>query len=194
MALARELQNKTLIAQTLNFQGDIFYYRGDLKQASELFVQAVAASASSDVDKDVVLLSKYNAEKCLVGEKRYQAAIAPLKALVQQADISGLKNISTEATLASAEALLNMRQYSAAKKELDTALATSERLGMQVLQARSQYLLGRTIELSGSAAEGAPHFSAAKRILDGVRQESGSDAILKRKDLAAISTQATGQN
>jgi serine/threonine protein kinase/tetratricopeptide (TPR) repeat protein len=194
MSLAKELQNKTLIAQTLNFQGDVSYYRGEVKQASDLFTQAVAASSLSDVEKDVALLSKYNAAKCLVEQKRYQTAIAPLRALVQQTDASGLKNISTQATLALAEALLNMRQYPAAKKELETALATSEKLGLQVLQARSEYLLGRTLELSGSVAEASPHFAAAKRTLDGIRQESGSDAVVKRQDLAAISAQPPGQN
>jgi tetratricopeptide (TPR) repeat protein len=188
MSLAKELQNKTLVAQILNFQGDSFYYRGDTKSASDLFSQAVGAS-SGDVEKDVVLLSKYNAAKCMVEEKRYQAAIAPLKALVTEADTVGLKNISTEAMLALAEAFMNTRQYPAAKKELETALATSEKLGLQVLQARSQYLLGRTLELSGSAADAAPHFAAAKRILEGVRQESASDAVVKRQDLAAISAQ-----
>ena len=185
MSLAKELQNKTLVAQILNFQGDTFYYRGDIKAASDLFAQAVSAS-SGDVEKDVVLLSKYNAAKCLVEEKHYQAAVAPLKTAVAEADAVGLKNIATEATLALAEAFLNMRQYPAAKKELDTAQATSEKLGLQVLQAHSQYLLGRTLELSGSAADAPPHFAAAKRILDGIRQESGSDAILKRQDTAPI--------
>jgi tetratricopeptide (TPR) repeat protein len=189
MSLAKELQNKTLIVQTLNFQGDVSYYRGDLKQASDLFAQAVAASSSSDVEKDVVLLSKYNTAKCMVEEKRYQTAIAPLRALVQQADAAGLKNISVESTLALAEALMNIRQYPAAKKELETALATSEKLGLQVLQARSQYLLGRTLEVSGSAAEAAPHFAAAKRQLEAIRQESGGDAIVRRQDLAPISAQ-----
>ncbi len=191
MSLARELQNKTLIAQTLNFQGDIFYYRGDLKSASGLFSQALAEGATG-TEKDVLLLSKYNAAKCIVEEKRYQAAVAPLKAVVAEADAAGLKNISTEATLALAEALLNMRQYPAAKKELETAQATSEKLGLQVLQARSQYLLGRALELSGSTVDAPPHFAAAKRILESIRQESGSDAILKRQDLSAISAQSTG--
>jgi len=186
MALAKELQNKTLIAQILNFQGDTFYYRGDIKSAEELFTQAVKAS-TSDVEKDTVLLGKYNAAKCAVEEKRGQAALAPLKGLVQEADAEGLKNISTEATLALAEALMNARQYPAAKKGLETALNTSEKLGLQVLQARSQYLLGRTLELSGSGTEAAGHYAEAKRMLEGIRQESGSDAILKRQDLAGIS-------
>jgi len=191
MSLAKELQNKTLIAQILNFQGDTFYYRGDIKAASDLFAQAIAAS-SADVEKDVALLSKYNAAKCVVEEKRYQAAVAPLKAVVTEADAAGLKNISTEATLALVAALLNTRQYPAAKKELETAQTTSEKLGLQVLQARSQYLLARTLELSGNIADAPPHFAAAKRILEAIRQESGSDAILKRQDLSAIAAQSTG--
>ena len=77
---------------------------------------------------------------------------------------------------------------------METVLAASEKLGLQVLQARSQFLLGRTLALSGSAADAAPRFAAAKRILEGVRQESGSDAILKRQDLGLISAQTNGQN
>jgi eukaryotic-like serine/threonine-protein kinase len=192
MGLAKELQNKTLITQILNFQGDTFYYRGEIKAASDLFAQAIAAS-SADVEKDVALLSKYNAAKCVVEEKRYQAAVAPLKAVIAEAEAAGLKNISTEATLALAAALLNTRQYPAAKRELETAQSTSEKLGLQVLQARSQYLLGRAQELSGNTADAPPHFAAAKRILEAIHQESGSDAILKRQDLSAIYAQPAAQ-
>ena len=193
MTLARELQNKTLIAQILNFQGDTFYYRGDVKSAADLFAQALAAT-SGNVEKDVVLLSKLNSAKCLVEEKRNQAAIAPLKALVQEADAAGLKHISTQAELALAEALLNAHQYPAARKELDTSLRTSEKLGLQALLARSHYLMGRTLELSGSgSAEAAPHYAAAKRILETIHQESGSDGILKRQDLTAIAAQSAGR-
>ena len=189
MTLARQLQNKTLVAQILNFQGDISYYRGDIKSAASLFSQALAAS-SDHAEKDVVLLSKLNAAKCLVEEKRGQAAIAPLKASVQEADAAGLKHISAEAELALGEALLSAHQYPGARKELETSLRTSEKLGLQVLLARSHYLLGRTFELSATGgAEAAPHYAAAKRILETIHQESGSDAILKRQDLSSISSQ-----
>jgi tetratricopeptide (TPR) repeat protein len=193
MTLARELQNKTLVAQILNFQGDTFYYRGDTKSAAGLFSQALAGS-SGDVEKDTILLSKLNSAKCLVQEKRGQAAIAPLKALVKEADAAGLKHVSTGAELALAEALLDAHQYPAAKKELETSLRTSEKLGLQALLARSHYLMGRTLELSRSgSAEAASHYAAAKRILETIRQESGSDAILKRQDLSAIAAQTGGK-
>ena len=186
--LALELQNKTLIAQILNFQGDAFYYRGDIKAAADLFSKAIVAAAGG-AEKEVVLLSKLNSAKCLVQEKRSPAPVALLKALAREADAAGLKHISTEAELALGEALLNAHQYPAAKKELETSLRTSEKLGLQALLARSHYLLGRTLELSGSgSAEAASHYAAARRILETIRQESGSDGILKRQDLSSISS------
>jgi hypothetical protein len=121
--------------------------------------------------------------------------MAPLKAVVKEADAVGLKHTSTEATLALAEAFLDTHQYPAARKELETSLNASEKLGLQALLARSHYLLGRTLELSarGGAAEAAPHYSPAKRMLEDIRKESGSDAILKRQDLTAISAQPASQ-
>jgi tetratricopeptide (TPR) repeat protein len=194
MTLARQLQNKTLTAQILNFQGDIFYYQGDIKSAANLFSQALAA-ATGNAEKDVVLLSRINAAKCLVEEKRGQAAIAALKTLVQEAEAAGLKHIGTEAELSLAVALLSSRQYAPAKKELETTLRTSEKLGMQALLARSHYLLGRTFELSGSgSAEAASQYVAAKRILETIHQESGSDGVLKRRDLIAITAQSVAQH
>ena len=187
--LAQELQNKTLIAQILDFQGDAFFYRGDIKAAADLFSKAIVA-ASSGAEKEVALLSKLNSAKCVVQEKRSPAPIAALKALAQEADAVGLKYLSTQATLALAEALLNAHQYAAARKELETSLKTSEKLGLQALLARSHYLLARTLELAGSggAAEAAPHYAAARRILEAIHQESGSDGILKREDLSSISS------
>ncbi|HKF24388.1 MAG TPA: tetratricopeptide repeat protein, partial [Candidatus Acidoferrum sp.] len=185
MGLARDLQNKTLIAQILNFQGDAFFYRGDLRQASDLFAQAVKASSSPDVEKGVALLSQYNLAKCAVEEKR-SPPLPQLKALVRSADAAGLKNVSTAATLTLAEALINARQYPAAKSELQAALASSDKLGLQVQQARAQYLLGRALEAAGDGSEAASHYAAAKRALQSIRQESGSDTLLKRQDLSAI--------
>jgi tetratricopeptide (TPR) repeat protein len=194
MSLAKELQNKTLTAQILNFQGDLSYYRGDLKQACDVFAQAVVVSAAADVEREAALLSKYNAAKCAVEEKGFPAPVPQLRNVAQAAEAVGLKYIATEATLSLAEALLNTRQYAMAKKELETALTTSEKLGLQVLQARSQYLLARTLELSGAGTDAAPHYTAAERILNGVRQESGTEALLKRHDLRAITAPPTGKS
>ena len=127
----------------------------------------------------------------MVHDQRSPAPIASLNDVAQNADEIGLKYLSTQARLTMAEALLNSRQYPAAKKEIDTALRTSEKLGLQALLARSHYLLARTLEVSGSGnAEAASNYADARRILDSIRQESGSDSILKREDLSPISNQA----
>jgi serine/threonine protein kinase len=188
--LAQELKNKTLSAQILNFQGDGFYYRGDIPSAADLFSKANAA-AVGDAEKEVVLLSKLNSAKCVVHDQRSPAPIASLNDVAQNADEIGLKYLSTQARLTMAEALLYSRQYPAAKKEIETALRTSEKLGLQALLARSHYLLARTVEVSGSGnAEAASNYADARRILDSIRQESGSDSILKREDLSSISSQS----
>jgi tetratricopeptide (TPR) repeat protein/predicted Ser/Thr protein kinase len=189
--LAQELQNKTLTAQILNFQGDAFFYRGDIKSAADSFSKAGAAASAGDAEKEVVLLSKLNSAKCAVHDQRSPAPIASLSQVAQDADEIGLKYLSTQARLTMAEAMLNSRQYAAAKKEIETALRTSEKLGLQALLARSHYLLARTLELSESGnAEAASNYADARRILDSIRQESGSDSILKREDLKLISSQS----
>jgi eukaryotic-like serine/threonine-protein kinase len=188
--LAQELQNKTLSAQILNFQGDAFFYRGDIKSAADLFSKASAA-ASTGAEKEVVLLSKLNSAKCVVHEQRAPAPIASLNEVAQNADEIGLKYLSTQARLTLAEAFLNSHQYAAAKKEIETALRTSEKLGLQALLARSHYLLARTLEFSGSGnAEVASNYADARRILDSIRQESGSDSVVNREDLKPISLQS----
>jgi tetratricopeptide (TPR) repeat protein len=189
-SLAQELKNKTLVAQILNFQGDSFFYRGDIHAAADLFSKA-GAVAAADAEKDVVLLSKLNSAKCLVHDQHNPAPIASLNEVAQNADEIGLKYLSTQARLTTAEALLNTRQYAAAKTEIETALRTSEKLGLQALLARSHYLLARTLELSGSGnSEAVSNYADARRILDTIRQESGSDSILKREDLKFISSQS----
>lgn len=187
LSLARQLQNKTKIVQVLNFQGDAFFYRGDFKSAASLFSQAFAAT-SGTTEHDVILLSKLNLAKSAVKEGRRQAAVASLKTLIHEADALGLRYVSSEASLQLAEALMNTHQYPAATKELEVAVKTSEKLGLQALLARSHYLLGRTLELTGVGAEASRHYAEARRLLEAIRQESGTDAILKREDLSPIST------
>jgi eukaryotic-like serine/threonine-protein kinase len=186
LSLARQLQNKTKIAQVLNFQGDAFFYRGDFKSAASLFSQALAAT-SGTTEHDVILLSKLNIAKSAVKEGGRPAAVASLKTLIHDADTLGLRYVSTEASLQLAEALMNAHQYPAARKELEVALKTSEKLGLQALLARSHYLLGRTLEVSGSGAEASRHYAEARRFLETIHLESGTDAILKREDLSPIS-------
>ncbi len=190
---ARELQNKALIAQALNFQGDLFFYRGDFRSADGLFKQAAEAASGANEPR-VLLLAKIGTAKVGVKEGRSQAALSSLKSAAQQADRLGLKDLSTEASLDLAEALLNTRGYAAARTELEAALRTSEKLGLQAQLARGHYLLARTLQLTGNPAEAARQQAEATRILEDIRKEAKSDAILKRADLSPISAQPVGKS
>ena len=69
LGVANELKNQALTAQTLNFQGDRFFYRGDFKNARALYERAQQASAKL-TDSHIVLLSKLNLAKVAVKEGR----------------------------------------------------------------------------------------------------------------------------
>ena len=57
--LSRELKNDGMVAQTLGFQGDAAYYRGDLKSARALYEQALQAATRSK-EPDRILTAKVN--------------------------------------------------------------------------------------------------------------------------------------
>jgi tetratricopeptide (TPR) repeat protein/predicted Ser/Thr protein kinase len=185
LGMARELKNDPLIAQTLNYQGDRLFYRGDFKAARTFFEQASQVAART-TDREQVLLSKFNLAKIAVKEGRSHEILSALQGLADQADRSGLKYLSLECSVYAAQALIDSKDYSRARQELDRSLRSSEKLGLQMLLAKSHYLLAETLRLSGNQAEGSRHYAAAHQILDDIRKEARSDDVLKRNDLATI--------
>jgi serine/threonine protein kinase/tetratricopeptide (TPR) repeat protein len=190
MSLARELKNDAFVAQILNYQGDSFFYRGNLKSARSLYEQAMEV-ASHTTDRGKVLISKFNLAKAAVKEGRSQAAIGALKGLAQEADTLGLKYLSAECSIYLAEALVNTRDYSRARQELDRAVAKTERLGLPTLSAKGHYLLATELRLTGRGAEAAGHYREALRLLEDIRKEAGADNVLQRADLNPIYTDST---
>src|SRR5438034_295154 len=62
LSLARDLKNDGMISQTLAFQGDAAYYRGDSKSARPLYEQALQAATRSK-EPDRVLLTNVDLAK-----------------------------------------------------------------------------------------------------------------------------------
>ncbi len=185
LRLARELKNDPAIAQILNFQGDRLFYQGDFKGAGTLYQQASGVAAHT-TDRGQILVSKFNLAKVNVMEGRSRESIAALQTLAEQADQSGLKYISVEASLYLAQALINAKDYARAKRELDSSLRASEKLGLQASTAKSHFLMGETLRLSGNQADAALQYAEAHRILDDIHKEAHTDDVMKRGDLAAI--------
>ena len=109
-----------------------------------------------------------------------------MKASAEEARTLGLTYLETDATTYVGEGLLNLKDYSHAKEELDSALEKSEKFGFRALTARSRYLLANTLRASGSTIEADHHLEEARRTLDDIAKESGN-GVLTRSDFAPIS-------
>jgi tetratricopeptide (TPR) repeat protein len=190
LGLARELKNEALTALSLDWQGDSFFYAGDLKAARPLYAQAAQLAAKTS-DHRLLLLSKLNEAKLLVKEGRSQTAISALRSLSPELDTLGEEYLSVEASLYQAEALLNIKDYPRAQQELERDLARSEKLGLRPLGARSHYLLATCLRLTNKGPEAATHYQQALRLLDDIRSQPGAEKVLQRADLNSIYTDST---
>jgi len=188
LQIAREIKSQAKIAELQSYQGDNSFYRGDYKGAAAIYDQALE-SAMHAGDAQLILIAKVNVAKVAVKQSRLQVAVASLRKLSQDADSIGLKYVSVECSMYLAEALVDMKNYEAARKELESAISRSEKLGARGLLAESHYLLARSLELSGNAAEAQGHYKQARTIADDVQREAHTDAILKRSDLSPIYSQ-----
>jgi tetratricopeptide (TPR) repeat protein/predicted Ser/Thr protein kinase len=190
LSLARELKSQPRVAQTLNFQGDSAFYRGDFKSAQTLYGQALQA-ASHTKDRDQVQASKIGLAKVAMREGRSREAISSLKALAQEADSLGLKYLSVECSVDLGEALVNNKDHSRARQELEPALGKAEKLGLRTLLAKDHYLLATALRATGNGTEATPHYREALRLLDEIRKEAGAEKIIERADLKPIYAEST---
>jgi tetratricopeptide (TPR) repeat protein/predicted Ser/Thr protein kinase len=182
---ARALKNDAQIAQALTDQGDSFYYQGDYKSAAPLYAQG-AQAASHTTDRELILRTKLNSGKLAIGLGNSQAVVNTLRGLCPEADGLGSKYLSVECYLFFGEALIETKSYAQAQQQLRTALNRSGQLGLRPFLAKSNYLLGRDLQLMGKSGDASGHFAEARRILDDVKREAGSDSVAKRSDLAPI--------
>lgn len=188
--LARQLKNDALVAETLNYQGDWFFYRGDYKSARAYYERALPLAARTK-DRDKILISKFNLSKVAVKDGHPRDAINTLRGLAEEADRLGLKYVSVECAIYLAEALVNTRDYPRARQELDRTLGKSERLGLRTLQAKAHYLLATALRLSGNGAEAARHYRESVRLLEDIQKETGRTKITERADLNPIYKEST---
>ena len=185
LKVARELKNKATAAEIQGYLGDNAFYRGDYKTAATLYDEALKTAAHAG-DPDLILVSKFNVARLAVRQGRFQSAANSLGKLSADADSMGLKYVSVECSLYHAEAVMNLKSYEPARKELESALGRSQKLGLRALLAQSHYLLARDLELTGKAADAADHYKQARRILDDIQKDAKTDSIVKRSDLSLI--------
>ena len=73
-----------------------------------------------------------------------------------------------------------------AQQELERAIAQSEKLGLRGLLAKSHYVLANALRLAGNESDASRHVGEARKMVDEIQKEAGSDDVLKRADFRAI--------
>jgi tetratricopeptide (TPR) repeat protein len=180
--LSRELKNDGLVEQTLGFQGDALFYKGNFGAAHVLYDQALQAAIRSK-ETERILLAKIAVAKVEVREKKGSAVIPNLRALTQQADEAGLKYSSVECADFMAEAMLQAHDSTHAQLELGRALLRSDKLGQQALSAQAHYLLGNIARGTKDNAEARDNFRWVVNTLDTMKKDQGAENLLQRADM-----------
>jgi len=188
LGLARGLKNDSLTAGVLESQGDTFFYQGDLKSAKNSYEQGLRLATHSG-DKDGVMNARLNLSRVAVSDGRARSAIGDIRALVQQADKEGRRYTAVAASALLAQAMIENKDYAAARQELQRVLGRSEKLGLRIEDMRIHYLLGTALKRSGNAADAATQFTESARLLTELSKEQGSEHLAERYDLKPIYAQ-----
>ena len=187
--LSREIKNDGMVAQTLAWQGDAAYIQGDAKSARPFYERSLQA-ASRTTERDKILIAKVDLAKVDIQQGRAAAALSSLRSLSQQAQESGLKYVALECSISMGDAMVQARDFTSARQELERALIQSDKLGLIPLSLKAHYLLATALRESGNVADAQDHYRQALRLLDMIRKDQGAEKALQRADLALISSES----
>jgi serine/threonine protein kinase/tetratricopeptide (TPR) repeat protein len=183
--IARQIKDDAAITLATNWMGDDYYYKGDYFAARQEYEQAFSTSSKTK-DTEQILRSKVNEAKVEMALNHGPAQIASLKKLAAEADMLGLKSVSVECSVYLGQALLEKHEYTAARQELDMSLARAEKLGLQILEAKTHYLLARLLVQSNKPTEATAQYREVVRILENISKEDNAGRVLERADLQSI--------
>lgn len=190
LSLSRELKNDGLLAQTLMFQGDAFYYRGDANSARPYYERALQ-SAMRSKEPEKVLIAQTGLARADLESGRSSAVIAALRSTAKEAEDKGFAYVGVEISLYTADAMLRNHDVPHARQELEQALRQADRLGLKPLSAKAHYLLAAAWRASANQPEAQQHYRSAAQLLDGMRKEAGAEKILQRSDFKTIYDEAS---
>ncbi len=186
LALARDLKDDFIAAQVLDYQGEAFFFRGNLQAARKAYEQAVQVSTRAKNDPQR-LAAKLGLAEVAVKDKQYAEAITALKQCAAQADTLRLKYYAAVSSSWLAEALLGARKYAPARDAAEDALRQAENLGLRAVQAKADGVLAAVLQVTGNTVEANRRSAQAAQILNEIKQEAHSDAITQRLDLLPAS-------
>jgi tetratricopeptide (TPR) repeat protein len=183
LAVARELQNSNLVAQTLLFQADRAFYTGDAKTALTLAQQAAGVAAKTS-DPSLPVTARAASATATATLQPSRAAAQVLRTVSAEADRLGLQHLAVRCLIAAAATLVSVDDYAGARQTVQQALDKSQTLGLRFLLANAHYLRATVLRLQGSR-EARRDYAAALRMLEALGAEDGNQTLLKRADVAA---------
>ena len=185
MTVARELNNTTLIAQTLRFQADRLYYTGDLPGARGLAEQASQAAGRAS-DRSLTLLAQANAAITAAAIQPTRPLAATLARLgagcrnpwpeISRRRVLDLPGGRVAETGRPAERASGSRPHAG---QGGTARVCDCRKREPVLFAPKSFVLAAMRTLAASTG-------SRLRLLTELKGEDGNQNVLKRADLGAI--------
>jgi eukaryotic-like serine/threonine-protein kinase len=181
LTFSRQLKNDALVAQTLNWQGDNFWYRGDRASAKGLYEQAIQ-TASKTTDRNLLLQSQLSAAKASLEDGQPQAVAKKLKTIADETQTLGLKYLSIECSIYEADAKMRLKDYAGAQEQLERADLQSDNLGLRPLRLLTQFSLAKLFRQKGDLGEATSHYRQVFALLDTLRKEPGADKIMERSD------------
>ena len=111
ISLSRELKSDGLMAETLGFQGDMFFYAEISSLRIPLYEQALQAATRSKEPATDSARRKPAWPSCRCRKNMRGKPFPSLRPLIQQADDSGLKYTSVECSIFMAEAMMQSHDY-----------------------------------------------------------------------------------
>jgi eukaryotic-like serine/threonine-protein kinase len=189
-AVVKELKNDNVMADILDTQGDVLFYRGDAKAAKALYQQSLQMATRAK-DEDRILISKLDIAQADVALRQPQVAASSLRQLVVQADAAGRRYLSVLCSVALAEASVAAKPDAHSRQVLEQLLGKSEKLGVRMESARIHYLLATSLRATGDPAGASGQYKQTLAILDDIKKEPGAEHVLQRSDLKAIYDDST---
>ena len=183
--LARELKSNSTLAAVTDLEGDRAYYQGDYKAARSSYQRALETAQRAKSREDVIR-AQFNLARLQMQDGDTSRALAAFRDLVQRANVSGLKYISLESSVLTAQGSLRQKKYADVEREARRALAQSEPQSLRLLMAKAHDLLGNALRADSNPSEAAGHFRDALSALDEVKKDPGAEKAFERADLKSL--------
>lgn len=185
LGMAREIGDEALIAQTLNYQGDRLFFVSEFEAARTPYRQAEEAAVESG-DPYLVLAVRASIGRNELRRGNVAQARLMLEGIMREAQNRGAAYLVTRCALNVSSAQIGDGLYAEAETGLRRALREAENMGANPLVAEAHHLLAEIFRATGNADDAKRHSDKAAEILDEIREEAGSDALLRRADLNPI--------